>query len=511
MDNRNRRFGDAPDDDAPFALVVEGSRGFLLVALNAAARGARLRVGQRLTDARAICPELLVEPADPAGDAATLERMALWAQRWSPWTAVDATGVHGPGLHETSETGSGGLLVDVTGAAHLFGGEADLLGDMARRLRADGFRTRIAMSPTVGASWALARYGPRARSDVDGDDLAARLDPLPVRSLRLEPRAVLLLERLGLKTVGQLCAVPRLALARRFATEAVTANPLIRLDQALGRVDEPVAPALPALPVRIMRRVTEPIVDMALLEHLMTGMAGDLCAMLERRALGARRVRLDAFRTDGRVESVSAETARPSRAPDHLLRLFQGKLERLDAGFGFDAAVLTATLHEPLDAAQSHLLDHEDGDALLARLIDRLGAKLGADRVRRPAPVQSHVPERSVRWMAALEPAAAEDFRSPAKRPIRLLDRPERIDVLYATPEGAPRRFTWRKRAHLIAKTEGPERIAPEWWRARAGARERDYYRVEDEEGRRYWLFRHGRFGDGHDGEPGWYLHGLFA
>jgi len=510
---------DAPAPDQPFALVAEGAHGFVLAALNPAAREARLRPGQRLTDARTICPELIAEPADPRGDAATLTRLALWAQRWSPWTATD---------------NADGLLVDVTGAAHLFGGEAALLRDMAQRLRAGGFAARIAVAPTIGAAWALARHARKALNIAHPPMLAARLAPLPVRSLRLDADAVLLLERLGLKTVGQLAAVPRLALARRFATDALGANPLLRLDQAMGRLDEPIAPVRREPPVRVVRRVTEPITHVAILEELLREMAGALCAELETRGLGFRRVRFDGFRVDGGVESVAAGTARAMRDPAHLHRLFDGKLETLDAGFGFDAVVLDAERHEPLDDAQVHLLEREGGDALLARLVDRLSARLGPDRVRRPAPVQSHIPERGVAWQPALK-ADGNTRSSRVKtrgaktqperpsfalgtneirgvpRPIRLLDRPEPVSVLYATPEGAPRRFVWRKLSHIVARSEGPERIAPEWWRERSTARLRDYYRVEDDAGRRYWLFREGLEGDNRGGPPAWFLHGLFA
>lgn len=515
MDNwRKRRPADPPPDDAPFALAAEGTHGFVLSALNPAAHDARLHPGQRLTDARTICPELGVEPADPSGDGAALKRLALWAQRWSPWTAVD---------------GSDGLLVDITGAAHLFGGEAAMLRDMAHSLRRLGHDARIAASPTVGASWALARHAPQPLTIVAPDALEARLAPLPVRSLRLGPDAVLLLERLGLKTVGDLNAVPRLALARRFATEAVEANPLIRLDQALGRTDEPIAPEVREAPVRVVRRVTDPITHVPILEHLLAEMAGALCEALETRGLGLRRVRFDGFRVDGGVQSAATETARAVRDAAHLVRLFDGKLQSLDAGFGFDAVVLTAQRHEPLGGVQNHLLDRESGDALLARLIDRLSAKIGPDRVCRPVAVQSHVPERSVTWGPAIAvqsprssrvktrgvsdaaPRPAFTLGANEPRPLRLLDRPEPISVLYATPEGAPRRFIWRKLSHLVAKSQGPERIAPEWWRERSTVRLRDYYRVEDEAGRRYWLYREGIEGDERGDQPGWFLHGLFA
>lgn len=497
MDNRRITSpAGAPADEVPFALVEEGPHGVLLSALNRGAREARLRPGQRLIDARTICPELVVEPADRAGDAAALNKLALWAQRWSPWTAVD---------------GADGLLVDATACAHLFGGESAMLQDMARRFAGLGFTARIACAPTVGGSWAMARHSRCSVVSTNRESLAATLTPLPVRSLRLDPDAVLLLERLGLKTIDDLRAVPRLALARRFATESLGANPLHRLDQALGRIDEPVVPVLREPPVRVARRATDPIVHMSLLEHLLRGMAQDLCAALETRGLGLRRARFDGYRVDGSVQTVAAETARPMRDAGHLVRLFDGKLESLDAGFGFDAVVLTAARHEPLEEAQAHLLERESGDAVLARLVDRLSAKLGPDRVCRPVALQSHVPERSIGWRSALATPAKAIDTAQRPRPIRLFDHPEPITMPGIADDGAPILFVWRKLMHRIARCEGPERIAPEWWRERSTARLRDYYRVEDEAGRRYWLYREGCDGDGRGGEPGWFLHGLFA
>ena len=505
MDNwRRRRSADAPADDIPFALAAEGAHGSWLTALNAAAWEVQLRPGQRLTDARTICPELRVEPADPASDAATLRRLAAWAQRWSPWIAVDA---------EISllSAASGGLLADITGGAHLFGGEKAMLRDMARALRAAGYAARIAVSPTVGASWALARHGRASPTVVEGGDLTEKLDPLGVQALRLDADAVLLLTRLGLKTIGALRAVPRLALARRFATEAIAANPLIRLDQALGRIDEPVTPIVPEQPIRVLRRVTDPVTHVPILQHLLGDMAAELCRALERGGKGLRRVRFEGFRVDGGVEAIGVETARPMRDPAHLRRLFDDKFEALDAGFCFDAVVLTAARHEPLDDVQSRLLGSDADEAGLSRLIDRLAAKLGPDHVRRPVRISSHIPERSVAWRSALWPLDEKPEEAARSRPIRLLDRPEPIAMPGVGDDGAPILFVWRKLMHRVAKCEGPERIAPEWWRERSHVRLRDYYRVEDEAGRRYWLYREGADGDGRGDAPGWFLHGLFA
>lgn len=427
---------------------------------------------------------------------AVLERLALWAQCWSPWTAVD---------------GADGMLIDIGGCAHLFGGERAMLRVMTNGLATMGYRARAACAPTIGAAWALSHCGGEAMIVATPETLHERLDPLPVRGLRLEPGAVLLLGRLGLKTIGSLRAVPRQSLARRFAAETVAANPLIRLDQATGRIDELVVPEVRDAPVRVVRRVTDPITHVVVLEHLLVEMVGTLCGLLERRGLGVRRTRLDAFRVDGGIQTAAAETSAAMRDPRHIVRLFDGRLEALDAGFGFDAVVLTAERHEQLDADQAHLLDAESDDALLGRLIDRLGAKLGPDCVRRPLCLQSHVPERSLSWRPASASAIDTGARPPRVRPLRLFDRPEPIGMPSVADDGAPRIFVWRKLMHRIAKFEGPERIAPEWWRERSTVRLRDYYRVEDDAGRRYWLFCEGAAGDGRGEEPAWFLHGLFA
>jgi protein ImuB len=258
---------------------------------------------------------------------------------------------------------------------------------------------------------------------------------------------------------------------------------------------------------------------------------------LEQRRLGARRLALSGFRVDGSVAVASVATSIPSREPKHLERLLAGAIEKgaaaLDPGFGFDGFALEASWAEPLGAAQQSLVEERDADGDVARLVDRLSVKLGPDKVRRPQPRDSHVPERASGWRAAVSsPALAGEVAREARRrgpstsfagsppleiegrtvrPQRLLDRPEAIAVVYATPEGVPRRFVWRRAVHDIARVEGPERIAPEWWRERSTARLRDYYRVEDREGRRYWIYREGVAGDGRGGAPAWYLHGLFG
>jgi protein ImuB len=246
---------------------------------------------------------------------------------------------------------------------------------------------------------------------------------------------------------------------------------------------------------------------------------------LEERHLGARKLTLQGFRVDGSVAAASVATAIPSREPKHLHRLLIDKAAALDPGFGFDAFALVADWTESLGAAQESLVEEPGGERDLARLVDRLTVKLGPRAVRKPKPVESYLPERASGWRPAVsslrgakatKQSSSEEldcFPSLAMttRPQHLLDRPEAIAVIYATPEGMPRRFVWRRAIHDIARVEGPERIAPEWWRERSTARLRDYYRVEDETGRRYWIFREGLVGDGRGGVPEWYLQGLFG
>jgi len=509
---------------------VDAAHGQTIHAATDAALDAGARVGARLTDARALSPELVAEPADVAGDAALVERLARWAGRWSPLVEVD---------------GMDGLRIDVSGAAHLFGGEAGLAADVVGRFAGLGLTAKVAIAATAAAAWALARYSP-SPLEGEGDSpkasgvrgLETMLAPLPVAALRLPPEPTQILERLGLKTIGALAKVARKSLARRFREAD---NPLDALDRMTGRRPEPLSATPAEPPPRSVFRLAEPVADPAVTGLALARMADPLCAELAQRRLGARRVAFLAYWVDGEVGEVEAETALPTRDPAHLVRLLGEKLETLDPGYGFDGFALVAKWCEPLDSAQDALIGEPPRELQLARLIDRLTVRLGASRVRRPAPFASHLPERASGWRPIVSsPAVAGEgdqrswwrgsqrahsqtpstaFGGPPphelmgrkSRPQRLLDQPEAIAVIYATPEGMPRRFVWRRGVHDIAKVEGPERIAPEWWRQPGGTRLRDYYRVEDEAGRRFWIYREGVIGDGRGGLPAWYIHGLFG
>jgi protein ImuB len=513
----------APDE--PVVLTVEGTHGLIIHAVtrSAAERGAQ--PGARLTDARALDPALIAVPADPEADAALVEKLAAWAGRWSPLVEVD---------------GADGLRLDITGVAHLFGGERRLVRDVQRRFAQLGLTVRVAMAPTAAAAWALARDPSPCPLPQGERDLLEQLTPLHVSALHLDSDTVRTLERLGLKTIGALIGMPRLALARRFrgGEDVVDA-----LDRLTGRKPEPLTGAPVDPPPRALLKLEEPATHSEAASQALERLIPGLVRQLEERRLGARRLSLTGYRVDGSIAVASVATAIASREPKHLQRLLADKTAALNPEFGFDAFALTADWAEDLGAAQESLVEEPSGTGELARLIDRLTVKLGPRRVRRPQAFESHLPERASGWVAAVSsslPRSGGEGNHPkggggveggstrypstmlrmvplpsrgwgGTRPQKLLDRPEAIDVIYATPEGLPRRFMWRRAVHDIARAEGPERIAPEWWRQPSSARLRDYYCVEDAQGRRYWIYREGLAGDGRGGAPGWFIHGLFG
>lgn len=505
----------APPEGQPFALIGREGQRQVLTALNPAARALGLRMGQAHADARAMVPDLIGLPARPDQDRDALRRLALWAERYAPTVATCAL-----------FPGQEGLFLDMTGGAHLFGGEAALLAEMRARLAAAGVPARVAMADTLGAAWALARFAPGPEAIAPPGATREALADLPVAALRLQPAAVTLLGRFGLRRIGDLYALPRAGLARRFRGEAGLAV-VERLDQALGAAGEAVDPVRPPPVYRAWMVFAEPLLDTAGVDHRLDDLARELARQLDRDGQGARRLTLTAFRVDGRAVGLSAGLSAPAARPAHLTRLLREKgLEHLDLGFGADALMLSADRAEPLAARQGEMTGERAvvaADALAA-LIDRLQAKLGEDAVRQPVLAESWTPERSERWIRASPEAAAVSVADddPA-RPLMLFDPPEPVQTMAELPDGLPAQFVWRRVARKVARAEGPERLSAEWWRPAArperAPRTRDYYRVEDQDGRRYWLFREGLYGredappaEGEPPrEPTWWLHGVFA
>ncbi|WP_193825223.1 Y-family DNA polymerase [Oceaniglobus indicus] len=486
------RQGNAPSDDILLVLAREGQHGPVVHAANRTARTTGITQGSRVVDMKAICPELHVEYADEAGDRAALDRLVLWARRWCPWTTRD---------------GEDGLILDTTGSAHLFGGEAAMLIEIQTQLSLLGLTSRLAMASTWGAAWALARFGP-ARTICAADETALGLRALPVAGLRLDDATLLLLQRLGLKTIGAVMDVPRLSLTRRFVKAGLSSNPLMRLDQALGKLAEPVASVEAKPRFSVQSRLADPIFDPT--PHL-PDLCERLCEVLQNAGMGCRRLHLTVYRTDGDVSRVDVATSVSTRDPNHMHSLFRDKVERINPGFGFDLIDLTAGRVEPMQALQTHLDGKTSDDLDLALLVDRLTARFGARAVSRPVLRESHVPERAEGRIAALANPTQTAPVMTRERPIRLLDHPEEVRVLYAVPEGPPVQFVWRRQTHRVTRYAGPERIAPEWWRDKPGTRLRDYFKIEDQTGRRLWLYREGLHADGRGGEPRWFVHGMFA
>ena len=486
-------------DGKPLVLIADTAHGPRIEAVNRAGAAAGARVGMMLADARTLCPGIVTAPCDPAGDLAFLEKLAVWAQRWGPWSAMDAPD---------------GLLVDVTAVPHLFGGERKLVADVEAAFARRELAARCAIAPTAGAAWALAHHAAPGCILGPDEDAEVRLGDLPVAALRLDQDVITVLRRLGLKQLGELTTIGRDAIQRRFRNrKSPAANPLIRLDQLLGRVPEPLLPVVPQHMPLVQRRLLEPIRHRQLLDQVVGDLAEDLARELEGRGEGARRLELGLWRVDGEVTVRRLELAAATREAAHMVRLFSAKLDDVDAGFGIEMLRLRASWAEPLALEQRDMeAAAENHGIALSALIDRLTVRLGKAAVNRPVPFASHLPERAQRWQPPLEPEPASQGQLAFhKRPLKLLDKAERIAVLYATPDGYPKSFRWRGEVHEVARVEGPERIAPEWWRERGATRLRDYYRIEDARGRRYWIYRLGIVGDGRGGAPDWYLQGLCA
>ncbi len=469
-------------------------------------------------------PALATRKAERDRDRAALIQLARWCGRYGPVRNIE---------------GDNGLWIDVTGVAHLFGGEAALMADLVHRLKNFGLTARAGLADTPVAAASLARFAPldaEAFFIAPAGGMQTVLARLPVEALDLSDETVLLLKRLGLRRIGQLYDLPRAALARRFQSvgkgrdkakraAGMAGVVLTKLDLALGLTPDARTPLAEPPPNLVRSLFAEPLISAEGIEQAVDHLADALCRMLDHRAMGARRLQLCLYRADGTTAEVRAGTSRPSREPAHLLALMADKVAALDAGFGIDAMTLAATAIEPLDPVQAALTSGLESDerADPAPLIDKLSNRLGPQRVFRLAPVESHIPERAEKRI----PALSTQSRSVADvntailhlRPPLLFAPPEHITVLATVPDGPPAWFTWRRLSHTVARAEGPERIEPEWWHLigrrdgfEQSLRPRDYYRIEDDHGGRYWVFREGLYGrEVEAGAPRWYMHGVFG
>lgn len=492
-DRLRRKMGAAaPDASLPLALVGQTGRRRDVVAANVAAIKVGLRVGMPATKAQALVKELVIHHADPAADAEGLERLAVWALRYSPIVAVDDPD---------------GLVIDATGASHLHGGEDAMLGDMITRLEAVGINSRAAMADTRGAAHALARFAAWPLLVVPAHESGERIKPLPIAALRLTAEAVHDLRKLGFERIADLLATPRAPLTLRFGRELGR-----RIDQATGRTGEPIEPVRPPDIVETQQLFAEPIGAAETIARYVAKLTVKLCQELELRGLGARRLDLLFGLVDNRVQAVRVGTAQPVRDVRRLTRLLCDKIETVDPGFGIEIMRLAATAAEPFATRQviSSLVDEPEVD--VSGLIDTLSNRVGEHRLYRFAPVASDVPERSVQRVPATAPASRDGWPTHWPRPARLLAPPEGIETVALLPDHPPVSFTWGGSRRRVRRADGPERVFGEWWKRDAElVAVRDYFQVEDDAGERFWIFRAGDGEDGGTGSHKWFLHGIFG
>lgn len=477
-------------------MLVEKVRGALrIAALNPEACALGLTHGMTLADAQARTPALRTVAHRPEADAALLAQVLEDFGRFTPMAAAD---------------GEDALILDVTGCVHLFGDEAGLVQAVETRAGRIGLSIRTALAGTPQAARALSRFGRGGLYGPGQDRVAVRT--LPIAALELDDKEHQALTRAGLLTLGDLDDRPTAPLAARFGTDLP-----VRLARILGQEDVRITPLRPPAPCVIDRILFEPITETPDVEAVIGDLLTQAMAWLDQRRLGGRAFAVAFFRIDGATRRITVRTGRATRDAAGVMRLFKERLAALasplDPGFGFDQLRLSVPVTQAMAPTQPGFEAEPKGHEDLDRLIDRLTARLGPEAVGRFEPVESHLPERASRlvWAGRRHGQIAwpaRDPESPPLRPFQMFDPPQPIETVALAPDGPPARFRWRRVTHSVVRAEGPERIGSEWWR-RPGHRTRDYYRVEDREGHRFWVFRAGFYGE--EREPSWYIHGLFA
>jgi protein ImuB len=484
---------------APLVVVAKVDNALRLSAVDRKATSLGLAAGMPLANARAMLPDLAVATADEPADRKLLEQIADWCERFTPLVALDPPRA---------------LLLDIMGVAHLFGGEAAMLNQVRSSLAKQGFAVRGAIAGTTVAARALAHYKDGAIAPC-GEE-AVFVAPLPIEALNLDSVTTHALRRAGLKTVGQVASRDRAELTARFGADMVST-----LDNALGRVEQPISPRIPPPDYSVEHQFAEPIVTQDAALAVLKALAPRLAAMLEEYGNGARRLEAGFFRVDGVLRRIVIETAKPTRETVVIERLFREKLDALadplDPGFGYDLIRLSASRVERAGPETIGLDGNANAEREISCLIDRLAARFGSRRILMFQPNDTHIPEAAAvavpaqyakptkaKWEATRESGEAP------RRPLRLFAQPEPVDVIAEIPEGPPLRFRWRRALHTVAFVEGPERISMEWWRQQWPQSTRDYFRVEDGEGKRFWLYRSGIYGR-ETVAARWFMHGIFA
>lgn len=474
--------------DALFVLAAPEHGRMRITAVCPAAQKHGIAVGMAVADARALVGNIQVLDDEPQLSLRLLTGLGHWCIRYTPVVATDLPD---------------GLLLDVSGCAHLWGGEARYAADIQNRLEGFGYTTRVAIAGTMGTAWALARYGKQPVMRTPSGEERMTLFSLPPAALRLENSIVERLQKLGLCTIGHFIHMGRSILRRRFGVGL-----LDRMDQAFGWKDEPLIPLQPVEPFQERLPCLEPIVTRSGIEIALQQLLNDLCERLVKEGKGLRKAVFKAYRVDGEVQSIEIGTHLPSQQATHLFKLFELKIEQIEPALGIELFVLEAPNVQKARSSQEALWHSSTvNDTRLAQLLDQLTGKLGKDIVHRYLPDEHYWPERSARQAKELSEQPATAWRDDRPRPIRLLRNPEPVEVAAPIPDYPPMHFRHKGQLHTIKKADGPERIEQEWW-IQVGEH-RDYYIVEDETGARYWLFRLGHY----TGEKPqqWFLHGYFA
>jgi len=472
--------------NVPFVFVTPERNRIIITAANPVAEAQGVYSGMAAADAQAVTLNLQGLDHIPGKEARLLRQLGLWCIRYSPIVAVDLPN---------------GLILDISGCAHLWGGEREYLKEIVNKLRLSGYDARAAIADTAGAAWAVARYGKKTPIIASGEQANALLD-LPPAALRLEPPVLDKLQKLGFRTIKSFIEIPRTVLRRRFGEPF-----LLRLAQALGLGDEPLVPLIPPVPYAERLPCLEPIRTKTGIEIAIRTLLEDLCTRLRSEGKGVRKAILKCYRIDGKIVQAAITTNRGSHSVSHLSRLFELQISKIEPALGIELFLLEAPKVEDVAILQEKLWAGNPGlqDTALAELLDRLAGKVGASAIRRYLPAEHYWPERSIRPAVSLTEVPSTKWRLDRPRPLRLLRRPEPVEVMALLPDYPPKVFTYKGKRHVVEKADGPERIEREWWRDKG--EHRDYYAVEDSDGQRYWLFRSGHY----EASPQWYLHGFFA
>jgi protein ImuB len=471
----------------PFVLRTSSHGRMIITSVNACAETNGIHTGMVLADARAIIPSLEVMDDKPDLPKKLLKRIAAWCIRFTPFVAIDPPD---------------GLIIDASGCTHLWGGDELYIDDVIKRLNARGYDVRAAMADTPSAAWAVARYGREPLVIPSGKHLEA-LMPLPPEALRLEASSIERLHKLGLHQLHQFISMPRSSLRRRFGQHLLT-----RLHQTLGNELELLEPVQPIAPYQERLPCLEPITTAIGIEIALQELLKALCLRLLQEQKGLRSAIFKCYRVDGKIVQVDIGTHRPSHSVKHLFKLFELKIPTLEPGLGIELFLLEAPKVEDHLAQQEKMWERSGGleDMRLSELIDRLAGKVGMQAIHRYVPTEHYWPERSFKTALSFQEKATTFWRSDKLRPLQLLTNPEKIEVTAPIPDYPPMLFRHKGILHKIVKADGPERIEQEWWLQQG--QHRDYYRVEDEEGHRYWLFRLGHY---HDKRYQWFIHGFFS